>query len=93
MQKISIDPEIQASLEADLDFDNGYINLNLIGTKNNEGMEEPVTGAFLITRACDNDGYTTWEEISRFKLAAQTPSRWLWRDFTIEQGKTYKYSL
>ncbi|MBQ7820090.1 MAG: hypothetical protein IJ341_10385 [Bacteroidales bacterium] len=92
MQKPSINPEIKASLNVALNYDNGYIKVNLIGEKI-DGMEEPVTGAFLLTRACEDTGYAVWEEVSRFKLAGQIPSRQLWRDFTVEQGKHYQYSL
>jgi hypothetical protein len=69
------------------------VNVHLIGHKNEYGLEEPATGAFLLTRACADTNYSIWDEISRFKLAAQVPSRQLWRDMTVEQGKTYKYSL
>ena len=72
---------------------NGYVDIDLIGTKNQFGLETPVTGAFLITRACSDNDYGVWHEISRFKLQAQNPSRWLWRDFTVEQGKYYKYAI
>ena len=93
MQKLTIDPEIQATLEAEANFDNGYISINLVGAKDENGLEKTATGAFLLTRASSSDGYSTWDEISRFKLAAQVPSLQLWKDFTIEQGKEYKYSL
>jgi len=75
MQKISIEPEIKATLSASLDFENGYVNVNLKGDKDEWGMETPATGAFLLTRACVDTEYSVWEEISRFKLAAQVPSR------------------
>lgn len=93
MQKISIDPEIKATLSASLNFENGYVNVDLKGDKDEQGMETPATGAFLLTRASANTEYSVWEEISRFKLAAQIPSRLLWKDFTAEQGKTYIYAL
>jgi hypothetical protein len=93
MQKISIDPDIKTDLTAVLNYENGYVDINLIGHLDKEGLEIPVTGAFLLTRACDDTGYSVWDEISRFKLASQTPSRWLWKDFTAEQGKTYRYAL
>lgn len=93
MQKLSIDPEIKATLEAKSNYDNGYITINLIGKKNDNGLEEPATGAFLLTRACEDNNYQEWDEISRFKLAAQVPSRTLWQDYTTEQGKNYRYSL
>lgn len=93
MQKTSINPEMDATMKATLNFDNGYIDIDLIGTKNQHGLETPVTGAFLITRASEDDNFTTWNEISRFKLQAQNPSRWLWRDYTVEQGKNYIYAI
>ena len=93
MQKLSIDPELKATLSVSSNYENGYININLIGKKDDAGLEEPATGAFLLTRACEDSNYTIWDEISRFKLASQIPSRELWRDFTTEQGKNYIYSL
>lgn len=93
MQKISIDSDIQATLEATANFDNGEIILNLIGKKDDEGLEVPASGAFLLTRSCEDDNYTDWDEIVRFKLSAQKPSRQLWKDYTVEQGKSYKYSI
>lgn len=93
MQKLSVDPEIDAILSASVNYDNGYIAINLVGNKDDEGMEKLATGAFLLSRACADTNYSTWDEISRFKLAAQFPSRQLWKDFTAEQGKSYRYSL
>jgi len=87
MQKISIDPELDAKLVATLDYENGYVSLNLIGNINEKtGAETPVTGAFLISRASAASNFMEWDEVSRFKLGAQTPSRFLQNDFTIEQG-------
>lgn len=93
MQKISIDPDLKASLAATANFDDGYITINLIGEKDSEGLEVPASGAFLLTRSCEDDNYIDWDEIARFKLAGQKPSRQLWKDFTVEQGKSYKYSI
>ena len=93
MKKTSIATEMDASISATLNYNNGYIDIDLIGTKNQYGLETPVTGAFLVTRACSDNDYSIWSEISRFKLQAQNPTRWLWRDHTVEQGKTYKYAI
>ena len=93
MEKISIDPEIKADLSVKLNYENGYIDVSLIGHKDESGIETPATGAFLLSRSSSTDNFQTWDEISRFKLAAQLPSRWIWRDYTVEQGKTYRYSL
>lgn len=93
MKKTSIDPEIKASIQATLNFENGYVDIDLIGTKNQYDQETPISGAFLVTRSCSDNDFKIWNEISRFKLQAQNPSRWLWRDFTVEQGKSYRYAI
>lgn len=93
VQRSTIDPEIKATLEATLNYDNGFIDIQLIGEKDDQGLEIPVSGAFLLSRASEDSNYMNWDEISRFQMTAQTPSRDLWQDFTIEQGKNYKYSL
>ena len=94
MQKKTIDPEVKVELVADLDFDNGYVDISLKGFKNEAtGLEEPVIGSFIILRASDDEGFANWSEVLRFNLSSVVPSRWLWRDFTIEQGRTYRYAL
>lgn len=93
IQRATINPEIQATLEAILNYDNGFIDIQLIGEKDDQGLETPVSGAFLLSRASEDSNYMNWDEISRFQMTAQTPSRDLWQDFTVEQGKNYKYSL
>lgn len=93
IQKKSVPPEIDASIEAVMNNDNGYIDVHLIGNLDDFGMEKATTGAFLITRACSEDHFTRWDEVFRFSLHGQQPSLKLLRDFTIEQGKEYVYSL
>lgn len=93
IQQRSIDPEIHTELFATLNFENGYIALNLSGHKNDDGIEEVVSGAFKILRASDETNYSTWNEVVKFSLQSQLPSQWSWKDFTIKQGITYKYAL
>lgn len=92
-QKTSIPPEIQASIEATMNFDNGYVDVHLIGDLDSEGHEIPTNGAFLITRACSDDHFSRWVEVFKFTLHGQQPSLKLLRDFTVEQGKEYIYAL
>lgn len=92
-QKLTIDSDIQAEIVAKADFDNGYIQIDLIGKKDAEGKETPITGSFVLSRATQLGGYLDWEKLSTFKIISQYPTRTLWRDFTAEQGKRYKYSL
>lgn len=88
-QKKSISPELNASVNVSLNYDNGYISINL--KANNE--EELSTGFFIVSRACENSNYQAWEEIHRFSLIAQGATRHLCKDFTIEQGKNYIYAV
>jgi hypothetical protein len=46
-----------------------------------------------LTRSCLEENYATWEEVTRFRLYGIHPDKWQWQDFTVEQGKTYKYAL
>lgn len=92
MERHSIDPEIQATLVTELNKDNGYINLKLVGKKE-DNLEIAATGAFIITRSSSKDNYGSWDTILKFVLHGQQPSRWLWKDFTVEHGYTYKYAL
>lgn len=93
MNSESIDPELTAKLVADLDYDNACINLNLIGEIAPDGTEYSATGAFLLSRSSSLDNYTTWLPISNFTMTGDLPSAFLFRDYTIEQGATYIYSL
>lgn len=93
MNSLSIDPEIKAKLIAELDYSNACVNLNLIGEISPSGKEYAITGTFLLTRASSLDNYSTWLPISRFKMTGELPSAFLFRDYTIEQGATYLYSL
>lgn len=93
VQKKSIPPEIEASISAELNYDEGYIDVQLKGDLDIDGKEKAATGAFVISRACSDDNFSTWNEVFRFILRGQHPSLQLFRDFTFEQGKQYIYSL
>lgn len=93
MQKQSIKPEIKAILVPSLNYENGYVDLKLIGEKNELGIEYSATGKYRILRASNKDNFKTWNEILKFTLYGQKPSTWLWKDFTVEQGVIYRYAL
>lgn len=92
MQRTTIDPENILQLKVDLNNDNGYVVVSLMGEISDAGLEKPVVGAFLLSR-CDLLHKGEWDEVFRFTLQGELPSRILWRDFTVEQGKTYIYSV
>jgi hypothetical protein len=83
-QKISIDPELEATLYAYLNYENGYIDLKLKNTSIENGIKKASTGSFVLARASDDTDYSVWKEIKRFKINNQITDLNLWRDFTIE---------
>ena len=89
----TIPPEISANLVATMKEENGYVDLQLIGDKDKEGIEKVGTGTFLICRASSEDNYGSWSEIDRFALFGEKPSSHNWKDFTEQHGYTYIYSL
>ena len=62
----------------------------VIGTSEHE---QKYFGSYLLSRASDEDNYTTWFNIARFRMDDQIPSDFFIRDVTIEHGRKYKYAL
>lgn len=58
-----------------------------------ENYEAFYYGAFLLSRASDEDNYSTWINIEKFRLEEQPPSSHSVKDFTIEHGHKYIYAL
>lgn len=50
-------------------------------------------GSYILLRASNDDNYSTWYIINRFRLDDQRPSSYSIKDVTIEHGKKYKYAL
>lgn len=80
-------------INVELNYENAYIDITFIGEKDANGYEIPVSGYYVLSRSSEDSNYTQWDEINRFTLAGQRPSKKLFKDFTIEQGKKYKYSI
>jgi hypothetical protein len=82
-------PIINAELIATNDYDTGCINLSLKSTSS-----ENATGTFSIVRAKSTDNYNLWEQVIKFNLADESPSKpLLYRDRFTEHGVTYLYAL
>jgi len=86
-QRRSISPDVDANLIAGRNFNNGYILLTIY-----DDRDPVISGTFLISRASSKNGFN-WEEIKRFDLHSLPPEDWSYRDYTVEQGVTYMYSL
>ena len=92
MDKNSAATSLRADLIAESNFDNGYVTLSLKGHINEFGNEDRASGLFLLSRANSKTNYQ-WEELYRFSLYGEEPSRILFKDFTIEQGVHYQYAI
>lgn len=88
-QQSSISPNLNATMVTKLNYNNGYIEVSLKANSD----DQLISGSFILARSSDDHDYSNWEEISRFQLCAQIPTLLLYKDFTVEQGKTYKYSV
>ena len=92
MEKYSVDIDLNANLITSLNYDNGYIDVALKGIPIG-GVVRSASGHFILARANSETNYKVWDKIFTFSLLNEEPTRTLWRDYTIEQGKSYRYSI
>lgn len=92
MQTASIDPELDADVVAYLDYENACISVGLKGAYK-DGKEAVASGAFILSRASSDTNFSIWTVVHDFRLKGQLPSSFLFKDFTIEQGVTYRYAI
>jgi hypothetical protein len=76
-----------------LDAENGCIQVDLKAMNDKEGKPIFATGSFLLTRACLDDDKIIWDKLVSINFLNEDPTCTLFKDFTIEQGKRYQYSL
>lgn len=88
----SIDSKLKTRIQCILNYENGYIDINLTKPEDIE-IEESAVGSFYLLRASDEDNFNSWHEVLKFVLYGQQPSRHLWKDMTIKQGVRYKYAI
>lgn len=94
VQQSTIPPEIKADITVEMNSNNGYVKINIIGKKNPDtGLEENAIGTFQILRSSELGQYADWQIIHRFVMFGSPPSALDIKDFTVEQGKKYKYAL
>ena len=55
--------------------------------------EDVYYGEYILTRASEEDNYTEWIEMHRFRLSDTKPSTISFKDFSIKQGVKYKYGV
>jgi hypothetical protein len=73
---------MDASIQVSLNYENGYVSIKLIAAPSEE--IQLVTGSFVVTRSCEDSGFSVWDEVHKFKLVAQVPTLMLCKDFTVE---------
>lgn len=88
----SIDSKLNTKLSVKLDYDNGYVDVALVNPNPGE-VEDSAVGSFMLLRSSDEDNYASWNEVLKFALYGQKPSRHLWKDMTVKQGINYKYAI
>ena len=82
-----------ADITANMNNENGYTAVQLIGHRTTDNVETAVLGTFVLCRSTSANNYSDWMEIDRFALINEKPSNYIYKDFTIEHGYTYKYSV
>ena len=68
-------------------IENGYIKIALTG-------DNTPDGTFRLIRCCLDETPSIWDELVRFQLSRLSDiEQFTWKDFSIEQGKTYVYAI
>lgn len=89
-----VTPEVTVTINANMDEDNGCVQISLLGDIDPKtGQEYVTTGMFVISRASSTDNYATWLDILHFSLIGDFPSNFKFNDFTVEHGESYRYSF
>ena len=94
----SIEPELDADLYSALDYDNGCINVWLesykVWNKETKTYNQPrLAGMYALSRASSEQNFTIWTKIHYFQLSGQLPEGYIFQDFTVKQGETYRYAI
>ena len=88
VQSEPITPSVQFSTKAYLNYDNGYIDIELQSNNSSKNLN----GKFILSRANSKDNFISWNEIMRFTVTGMTKKE-VWKDFTIEYGIRYQYAI
>lgn len=92
-QRRSLTMDLKGSLITTLNEEEGYVDVKIVGYVDpNTGAEEIADGAFVLCRE-DALKPNYWDELTRFAMKHEAPTKMIFRDFTVEQGKTYTYSI
>lgn len=87
----TVNPTVHANLTASCIFEDGYIDLALVG----DNSSTYVNGSFVLLRSSSEDNYESWNELTRFQLVNWDSNsvKHLCKDFVVQQGCYYKYAI
>lgn len=92
-QRKTVRPEINAQIKVSCNEDDAYLLVSL------EALNDPATGRpmlangrFVLSRMGSNNK-GVWDRLFEFNLYNEVPTRDLFKDFTVEQGVYYTYSI
>lgn len=89
-QKQLIEPDTKFSVLISKNYENGYVNISL---QSDEKEKYLSSGFFIVSRTSEDSDFLEWEEIYRFHIMTRVINKQIYKDFTVEQGKTYRYSV
>lgn len=93
IQRNYLEPEHKIIPKPSLNFENGYITINLLGETDDTQQEKLIGGYFKLLRSDNTNNFNSWQEMTKFALNYTQPSRWHWKDFTVQSGVIYKYAI
>lgn len=95
IQRNYLEPEHKIIPTPSLNFENGYVTINLLGETNSDDnqQEKLIGGYFKLLRSDNTNNFNSWQEMTKFTLNYTQPSRWCWKDFTVQSGVIYKYAV
>ena len=86
--------KLKLALNADNITDEGYGNIYLTRTSETPLQEKNIIGYFILLRSSDKNNFKSWSEVCRFNLLNENAhNKELWKDFSVEQGVTYRYAI
>ena len=91
-QQLALFSDFNGALIAKFHPDDGVAEIFLKGSIDEDGVPEAVNGIFALTRE-DSLYPGVWDELYRFSLNFEIPTKVLFRDFTVEHGKHYRYAI
>lgn len=86
-QRRRIPMALKIDLQISMDYENGAAIIKMVSEK-----FQVATGTFLISRASSEDNYA-WQNFKYFYLQSEEPDKRIFKDYTVKQGVTYKYSI